>query len=196
VHFFFSKQKRHKRFSRDWSSDVCSSDLGEDGAGRNGADDVRGTVREVDRLGGGTLEGEQIHGWISGFRLPCAPCRDLYEEEFGRTCVGRRCWCERSRLLRGPGEPGDAQRSGDAAESSPQRGPAIESRAHAPGQRVEPGVVHAVSSSCGCIAWCQRTTRAFGAQPGRDSPDGYAPSTWRSRNSLRNAWRGSSCSAR
>src|SRR5690606_4990141 len=29
--FFFSSRRRHTRFSRDWSSDVCSSDLGQDG---------------------------------------------------------------------------------------------------------------------------------------------------------------------
>src|SRR5690606_14493031 len=28
VGFFFSSRRRHTRFSRDWSSDVCSSDLG------------------------------------------------------------------------------------------------------------------------------------------------------------------------
>src|SRR5215475_10300292 len=28
VFFFFSSRRRHTRFSRDWSSDVCSSDLG------------------------------------------------------------------------------------------------------------------------------------------------------------------------
>src|SRR5690606_40535256 len=28
--FFFSSRRRHTRFSRDWSSDVCSSDLPED----------------------------------------------------------------------------------------------------------------------------------------------------------------------
>src|SRR5690606_40820388 len=28
--FFFSSRRRHTRFSRDWSSDVCSSDLGKD----------------------------------------------------------------------------------------------------------------------------------------------------------------------
>src|SRR5690606_11120538 len=28
--FFFSSRRRHTRFSRDWSSDVCSSDLGFD----------------------------------------------------------------------------------------------------------------------------------------------------------------------
>src|SRR5690606_40513014 len=28
--FFFSSRRRHTRFSRDWSSDVCSSDLESD----------------------------------------------------------------------------------------------------------------------------------------------------------------------
>src|SRR5690606_39335330 len=28
--FFFSSRRRHTRFSRDWSSDVCSSDLEKD----------------------------------------------------------------------------------------------------------------------------------------------------------------------
>src|SRR5690606_39661309 len=28
--FFFSSRRRHTRFSRDWSSDVCSSDLVQD----------------------------------------------------------------------------------------------------------------------------------------------------------------------
>src|SRR6266511_2079702 len=27
IFFFFSRRSRHTRFSRDWSSDVCSSDL-------------------------------------------------------------------------------------------------------------------------------------------------------------------------
>src|SRR2546430_2978994 len=29
--FFFSSRRRHTRFDCDWSSDVCSSDLSEDG---------------------------------------------------------------------------------------------------------------------------------------------------------------------
>src|SRR5690606_40383469 len=29
--FFFSSRRRHTRFSRDWSSDVCSSDLRSEG---------------------------------------------------------------------------------------------------------------------------------------------------------------------
>src|SRR5690606_41082254 len=31
--FFFSSRRRHTRFSRDWSSDVCSSDLAAPPAG-------------------------------------------------------------------------------------------------------------------------------------------------------------------
>src|SRR5690606_41027704 len=34
--FFFSSRRRHTRFSRDWSSDVCSSDL------------FRGTIELID----------------------------------------------------------------------------------------------------------------------------------------------------
>src|SRR5215475_10318018 len=34
--FFFSSRRRHTRFSRDWSSDVCSSDLlGPSGSGKS-----------------------------------------------------------------------------------------------------------------------------------------------------------------
>src|SRR5690606_39585051 len=33
--FFFSSRRRHTRFSRDWSSDACSSDLGSGGPGRS-----------------------------------------------------------------------------------------------------------------------------------------------------------------
>src|SRR3712207_6867227 len=29
MQFFFSSRRRHTRYWRDWSSDVCSSDLGE-----------------------------------------------------------------------------------------------------------------------------------------------------------------------
>src|SRR5690606_10575186 len=36
--FFFSSRRRHTRFSRDWSSDVCSSDLKAAQAGESGLD--------------------------------------------------------------------------------------------------------------------------------------------------------------
>src|SRR5690606_40369351 len=38
--FFFSSRRRHTRFSRDWSSDVCSSDLWEVEIERTGKYDV------------------------------------------------------------------------------------------------------------------------------------------------------------
>src|SRR5690606_23747221 len=52
--FFFSSRRRHTRFSRDWSSDVCSSDL----------EDVR-IVRAVIAAGGGE---EQRGGQREGLR--------------------------------------------------------------------------------------------------------------------------------
>src|SRR5436309_14883882 len=53
--FFFSSRRRHTRFSRDWSSDVCSSDLERGNArfGRPGCGECRerltaaATEREV-----------------------------------------------------------------------------------------------------------------------------------------------------
>src|SRR5690606_40581280 len=38
--FFFSSRRRHTRFSRDWSSDVCSSDL-QALAEKLGVEDIR-----------------------------------------------------------------------------------------------------------------------------------------------------------
>src|SRR5690625_1107417 len=39
--FFFSSRRRHTRWPRDWSSDVCSSDL----AGARDADEARGAFQ-------------------------------------------------------------------------------------------------------------------------------------------------------
>src|SRR5690606_42042394 len=43
--FFFSSRRRHTTFSRDWSSDVCSSDLALVSCGNTGALMAGGTVR-------------------------------------------------------------------------------------------------------------------------------------------------------
>src|SRR5688572_31236311 len=56
--FFFSSRRRHTRFDCDWSSDVCSSDLGAGGGG--------GLRRERDRLRargvpGGRRRGRRHH---------------------------------------------------------------------------------------------------------------------------------------
>src|SRR2546429_3493394 len=49
--FFFSSRRRHTRCSRDWSSDVCSSDLLE--------------VYGHDGLPVLSADGHQIQGWIT-----------------------------------------------------------------------------------------------------------------------------------
>src|SRR5690606_41206786 len=46
--FFFSGRRRHTRFSRDWSSDVCSSDLGDGGD----TDDIPITSFRIDQIPG------------------------------------------------------------------------------------------------------------------------------------------------
>src|SRR5690606_39994230 len=49
--FFFSSRRRHTRFSRDWSSDVCSSDLDQPGDQRHKTeplqDDTKGAGDEA-----------------------------------------------------------------------------------------------------------------------------------------------------
>src|SRR5690606_40370321 len=47
--FFFSSRRRHTRFSRDWSSDVCSSDLSPS-ARVSLADDLPPPMPETDIL--------------------------------------------------------------------------------------------------------------------------------------------------
>src|SRR5690606_41201872 len=46
-YFFFSSRRRHTRFSRDWSSDVCSSDLEAQPEGSFG--------QQIPHLGGGVF---------------------------------------------------------------------------------------------------------------------------------------------
>src|SRR5690606_41125846 len=59
--FFFSSRRRHTRFSRDWSSDVCSSDLFALRLSRQYAEEFRAmpladeTVAELRRLASESL---------------------------------------------------------------------------------------------------------------------------------------------
>src|SRR5690606_42029058 len=66
--FFFSSRRRHTRFSRDWSSDVCSSDLAgvdrhrraharAEGRARVGVDGNphRNTLDDLDPVAGGVV---------------------------------------------------------------------------------------------------------------------------------------------
>src|SRR2546430_7416211 len=50
VIFFFSSRRRHTRFDCDWSSDVCSSDLG----------DLALVVEHDARLDGGEVDGAAL----------------------------------------------------------------------------------------------------------------------------------------
>src|SRR3990172_7719945 len=56
--FFFSRRRRHTRCSRDWSSDVCSSDLAL-GERRSGAS----PGRHHGVLPGGRPRGLRVHGY-------------------------------------------------------------------------------------------------------------------------------------
>src|SRR2546422_6331564 len=65
VFFFFSSRRRHTRCSRDWSSDVCSSDLWdpvpvEDAVRREAGDDIarRDDPDEVEWIG--TTHGHEL----------------------------------------------------------------------------------------------------------------------------------------
>src|SRR5690349_22619302 len=60
--FFFSSRRRHTRSLRDWSSDVCSSDLGPDTRG------LRGRGRRRARRRDGRRGGDRVpHGrWPPG----------------------------------------------------------------------------------------------------------------------------------
>src|SRR5690606_39770030 len=94
-HFLFSSSRRHTRFSRDWSSDVCSSDLGTlltvaaavvvllvapaaIEQSRDFSDELPATVRE-------------IYGWpVIGSRLEEADAANRSEERrVGEECRSR-----------------------------------------------------------------------------------------------------------
>src|SRR3989454_6541793 len=55
--FFFSSRRRHTRLQGDWSSDVCSSDLGARAEGALGVRSGAGRLGEVPPRGGGFLSG-------------------------------------------------------------------------------------------------------------------------------------------
>src|SRR2546429_10006742 len=76
VFFFFSSRRRHTRCSRDWSSDVCSSDL---------------SFRQVHRKDGAriqfrrvcTLDGEEVpySDIAKGYELPTGDMVVLTDED-------------------------------------------------------------------------------------------------------------------
>src|SRR5439155_15754204 len=97
--FFFSSRRRHTRWPRDWSSDVCSSDLGvvEFHVLRPRRADLIGNdapQHAVDRLG------EQPHHG-KGHGSSCKKSDEEQEEEHGESPQSRffEQICKRERLL-------------------------------------------------------------------------------------------------
>src|SRR5207249_7224538 len=66
--FFFSSRRRHTRSKRDWSSDVCSSDLFENDIGRLVGRVSRGVKRIKQSAPGAGGVDEEVLGRISGHR--------------------------------------------------------------------------------------------------------------------------------
>src|SRR5207253_4732306 len=92
VMFFFSSRRRHTRWPRDWSSDVCSSDLIEDQPDLRILED-RDFIR---RRGGSSLEGEREYAFkhaitreVAYESVPKAKRAHLHRSEERR--VGKEC---------------------------------------------------------------------------------------------------------
>src|SRR5690606_40392528 len=67
--FFFSSRRRHTRFSRDWSSDVCSSDLRVDYRSQSkvAEEDLLGKgVRKSERTGEASIVREGVEYPVAG----------------------------------------------------------------------------------------------------------------------------------
>src|SRR5690606_18932133 len=93
--FFFSSRRRHTRFSRDWSSDVCSSDLrlrprtARLHSRRERRDRLRLTLSKGTHVG--TPAKRELHlgymYWLNGthwggWRLPEAPTANAFELDY------------------------------------------------------------------------------------------------------------------
>src|SRR2546429_9120360 len=69
--FFFSSRRRHTRCSRDWSSDVCSSDLG---SALRTESPPANLVMQAIKLSGQAPELLQVEG-ASGYAIPTEQLR-------------------------------------------------------------------------------------------------------------------------
>src|SRR5690606_39418833 len=95
--FFFSSRRRHTRFSRDWSSDVCSSDLRqvtgpEELVARIGGDEFVALLRDADALTARGVADEIIAAIAREHRLAD-----------GRSEIGRASCRERVEMAVGAG---------------------------------------------------------------------------------------------
>src|SRR5690606_40904196 len=81
ITLFFSRRRRHTRFSRDWSSDVCSSDLPDFG---------EGVTAVVVAKPGATLSEREITDHLRT-RLAAykVPKRVVFADSFPRNAMGK-----------------------------------------------------------------------------------------------------------
>src|SRR5439155_12919455 len=86
--FFFSSRRRHTRWPRDWSSDVCSSDLPD--ARAVGARLSEGLQPAVAPLGGVQGDGEVRRGARRHGARACAGVRPAQDRSEERR-VGKEC---------------------------------------------------------------------------------------------------------
>src|SRR5947209_10099367 len=71
--FFFSSRRRHTRYWRDWSSDVCSSDLAGHGTDAEGG----GGARRRGHRGRAARPGEPRVGLAHDGEIGRASCREI-----------------------------------------------------------------------------------------------------------------------
>src|SRR5690606_39832623 len=81
--FFFSSRRRHTRFSRDWSSDVCSSDLG----GRQITATLTGLPRRVPLLAAKALVLSTVTALATAVAIPVSVRSE--ERRVGKECRWR-----------------------------------------------------------------------------------------------------------
>src|SRR3712207_8801518 len=84
--FFFSSRRRHTRYWRDWSSDVCSSDLGDRVGGERVQVQLLGQRQrlEPDALGLLVASEAEEHPGVDGEHL-----RRSEERRVGKECRSR-----------------------------------------------------------------------------------------------------------
>src|SRR5690606_39402357 len=88
VFFFFSSRRRHTRFSRDWSSDVCSSDLLS--GGNSGPLPGQTSVQHFVRCHLPVLAKDFLQDFLANDGFPdCMPGDRSEERRVGKECRSR-----------------------------------------------------------------------------------------------------------
>src|SRR5690606_41040724 len=85
--FFFSSRRRHTRFSRDWSSDVCSSDLAANYV--QGNDRVGGLIGNMSGSGSASNRRARVYKSYSTGKVIGSTNRSE-ERRVGKECRSRR----------------------------------------------------------------------------------------------------------